>query len=1138
MADLIDADDGSNEYMAYRDRAGSESLIDAARARRDQRAKPTQVQPTTPKPSQTDPAVIVAPPAAGAVDKVIGVVKDIGRGVLEAPKQAIGGVSDAVHELFTAGDHLADWLNENVIDLEIGERQDPATLNPIGQLLQNPAEAIAGSGDEVGEAKSVTGGLARDAVQFITGMAGPTKALKAAGVPTAPAMMAGGAYSDVMAQSPEEDTLAEFVQKYPQFENPVTEFLSSDTNDPEVVKRLKNAVEGFLGGELTDGFVRGLKFIASKRKAAPQIGAQPMPNQIEQPQLKSQDLALLGDSSAPLVEIKDPPAADRAVAGKIERGLTETETGVPDEVAATALTKSGEPGGKEVYVNFARINSPDDVKSVIGQMADAFSGHIDETRRGVRTNEATQEAADALGMSVADVLRRRKGQGFNAEEALAARQLLTSSGEKLLEAAKKAAAPGASPADQYVFRKMMATHYAIQAEVIGARTETARALQSWSIPAGGSAEQMKALEAMIANSGGSDVSAQMAKRLALLAESGADAATINQAVRKGWSATTMDAVKEFWINGLLSSPTTHIVNTVSNFQVALQQIAERGIAGKVSRMTGSGGVAEGEATAMMFGLVQGTKDAFITAARTAHTGEAPTMLGKMDAVREPAISARAFNLDEGGGVGRTVDLLGSALRIPGRALETQDAFFKSIGYRMELWAQSYRQASSEGLEGKALGERVAQLVNDPPENIRIAAADAALYNTFTNETGEIGKSVMKLRGSWAPITFVLPFVRTPVNIARYSFERTPLAPLVGQWRADIAAGGARRDLALARMATGSAAMTIAADMAMNGQLTGRGPSDPAERAALQRTGWQPYSVRVGDKWVAYNRLDPLGQTLGFAADFSEAMGRGDIDPEDMDEWQEVMAGGIGAASQFAVNKTYLQGLADLLNMTTDPNRYGEGYVNDFIASFVPFTSAMGAAERFVDPTGREVETPMDAMLAKIPGLSEKLTPKRDLWGAEIKPQQVFGRAYDVLSPARVSQDIESPIDRELLRLKNYPTRIQKKTTFQGVDVNLSKWPEVYDAYVRLAGNEVKDIAFGMGAKEYLDAIVSGNHELSEVYRMLSDGPDGTKAAFIRNAILDYRQLAQIQIMNDPQFAEFAQFVREQQEAKFKASLPQ
>lgn len=1150
MSDIVpglsDPDDVSSGYQAYRQTATADDLI--AKARQRQAAKPaakpvTEGQPGAPLAPEAAPALLTPAAPKSVLEKAGAVAKDVGGGILELPLQALGGVSDAVHNTFTAADHLADWLNENVIDLEIGTPRPMDELNPIGQLLQNPAEAIAGKKNEVAPAETVTGNLARGVSQFIAGMAGPAKALKAAGAGTVGSLMGGGAVSDFIAQDPEEDTLSELIQSYPNLANPITELLASAPDDGEAEKRFKNAVEGLVGGELVDGFARAVRFAAQRRAFRTQSGAAGMPNQYDQPQIGPDDLKLLGDAEAPLVEIKsvDPVATvqgevvkgDARVAGKLETGMAETAS-VPGDDAAKALAKSGAPGGEEVYINFARIDTPDDVKSVIGQMADAFAPQIDDARRGVRTNEATAEAADALGLSVADVLRRRRGQGFNAEEALAARRLLSSSGERLLAAAKKAAAPNASPADQFVFRKMMATHYAIQAEVIGARTETARALQSWRIPAGGGAEQMRAIETMLQGSGGSDVSKEMAKRLAILAEN-ADTATINKAVRKGWGATTMDAVREFWINGLLSSPTTHIVNTASNFNVAMQQIGERGVAGKIARMTGSGGVAEGEATAMMFGLLTGVKDAFLTAGRAAVTGEGPGIAGKIDVTREPAITARAFNLDEAGGIGRTVDLLGSALRIPGRALETQDAFFKSIGYRMELHAQAYRQAVSEGLEGRSLGERVAQIVNDPPENIRLASADAALYSTFTNPTGEIGNAVMKLRGSWAPFSFILPFVRTPVNIARYSFERSPLAPLVGQWRADIAAGGARRDLALARMATGSAAMAVAADMAMNGALSGKGPDDTEERQAMMRAGWQPYSVKIGDKWYSYNRLDPLGQTLGFAADFTEAMNRGEIDPEDADEWQEIMAGGITAASQFAVSKTYLQGVADLTNVVTHSDRYSEGYVNNFVSSFLPFTSAMGAAERMADPTAREVETPMDAVLAKLPGLSDRLTPKRDLWGQEIRPDEVFGRAFDVLSPARVSAEKGTPVDQELLRLKFYPSRIGKKTTFNGVQVDLSKWPEVYDALVTRAGNELKHPVYGMGAREFLDSIVTGASPLSAIYQSY---PDEKKANFIRDQIQGFRDLAKRSILEDPQFAAFTNQVNDlRQEKRDKMLAP-
>ena len=68
-------------------------------------------------------------------------------------------------------------------------------------------------------------------------------------------------------------------------------------------------------------------------------------------------------------------------------------------------------------------------------------------------------------------------------------------------------------------------------------------------------------------------------------------------------------------------------------------------------------------------------------------------------------------------------------------------------------------------------------------------------------------------------------------------------------------------LPLARITTGSLLIATAADMAMSGIVTGRGPSDRRERQAMERGGWQPYSIKVGDRYFAYNRLDPIGMSL-------------------------------------------------------------------------------------------------------------------------------------------------------------------------------------------------------------------------------------------------------------------------------------
>lgn len=782
-------------------------------------------------------------------------------------------------------------------------------------------------------------------------------------------------------------------------------------------------------------------------------------------------------------------------------------------------------GEQKLLVNFARINSAEDVKQVLADAAEAMAPQIDEARRGVRSNAATQEAADALGLTVEQLLQRRSGQALNAEESLAARQLWAASAERLLATAKKAAEPNAGPVDQYNFRKMLAVHHAIQSEVLAARAEAARALQQWSIPAGGGVEQARSIKLMLDNMGGEAVSKELAARLAALGEQGTTPAALGAAARKGAMAATMDAVKEAYVMGMLWAPPTHIVNTMSNAGVAFMQIYERAagrqMAQALGREVGEGGVAEGEALAMAYGLVTGLKDAFRLTGRALRTGEEQIGTGGKVDVRPDAISAAAFG--KAGLLGTAIDYLGHATRAPGRLLLGEDTFFKSIGYRMEVHAQALRQATEEGLTGPDRIRRMAELVANPPENLHIAAVDAATYSTFTNAPGSFASRLSLLRNSsdFNPMFVVLPFLRTPANILRYTFERTPLAPLVGQWRQDIAAGGARADVALARMATGSAISFWAADMAYSGNISGSGPKDPGRREALERQGWQPNSIYIGGKWVSYNRTDPFGMLMGFAATLAETARFGEIDPDQLDEWQEVVAAGAAAVGKQVLDKTYLQGIARVIAAIEDPERFAPSYVQQLVTGFVPFGSALRFVERGLDPTDREANNPWQAVEAMLPGLSEGLTPKRDLWGKEKTPQEVYGRTVDLLSPAKVTEAKDSPIDAAMTDNNMGVERIKKKTSFKGVEMNLRDWPEVYDRYVVLAGNELKLKSYdNLGAKDFLNEVVTGKSQFSKIYNMGTPGKDGGKAAFIERTIQEYRQEAAAAILKDSRFADF------------------
>jgi hypothetical protein len=1121
--------DVSTQYMEHRDLLASSSGADefAAWLRRAP-AKSAPYKPT-PEPGRTPlddpfPTNRPIPPDPSMAGTVM-------RGVGEMPKQAYGGIEDAVRNATADLAPLGDWLNQNAPFLK---------FTTTGGMIAGAASDLAQS-PKIGAPKTMAGTLTRSVSEFLTGFVPAMKGLGLAGMAGKVVKpLTASVIADFATKDPHEARLANLWQEAGLPQNDLTDYLSADPKDSRIEGRFKSAAESAFTGMALEGVMLGAKAVRAARSVQRLDGSERQFLIGKYGELDDKTIqAVIGDPSKPMIStvVKQPPA----VVGKVKDAAAVTAGTKPDDLLARGLIDAGE---SQVYVNFARIEGPDEVKAMIGSMANRFKGSIDDATRGTVTHQETQALADQLGMTVPDVLARRQGQAWNAETALAARRLLTSSADRLLEVAKKAAGPDASPLDQYAFRRMMAVHSAIQSEVIGARTETARALSAWKIPAGGGIEKARAIEQMMGAMGGPDASQEMARRLAILAETGASPAAIARFVQKGWGATTMDAVREVWINGLLSSPATHVVNSTSNLAVAFQQIYERQAAGTISAIRGTeGGIAPGEAVAMAYGMVSSIKDAFRLAGKALKTGETGFALNKVDLPLDKAVSSEAFRIASDTGLGRAVDFVGEVARIPGRFLGAEDEFFKTIGYRMELHAQALRKATEEGLQGQALYKRMGELIDNPPENLRIAAADSALYSTFTSQPGAIGQTFMSLREKVPAVSFVIPFVRTPVNIARYAFERSPLAPLVGQWRDDIAAGGARADLALARMSTGSTIMAMALDWADSGLISGQGPQNAGEREAMTRQGWQQYSVKVGDRWYSFNRADPFGMTMGFAADVAEMIRKGEIHEDDADEVAEVIGMAIAAVGSVTINKTYLRGMAEFANVMTDGRRYGEQYVTNLLTSFLPGTALSGAVERAVDPTVRDANSLTEAFKAKIAGLSASLPPRRNLWGEEIKAESGIGTAYDFISPATARGVRPEPIDTEIMRLANSdkrgddiapPTRIGKRSNFGGVQVHFKEWPDVYDEYVRLAGNGLKHPAWGLGAKDYLSQVVTGNSVMSRVYEMRSDE---MKLAFITKTIGDYRQLAQQEILNNPKFSEFRRYVETLRNDKQQRRMP-
>ena len=579
-----------------------------------------------------------------------------------------------------------------------------------------------------------------------------------------------------------------------------------------------------------------------------------------------------------------------------------------------------------------------------------------------------------------------------------------------------------------------------------------------------------------------------------------------------------------------------MVNMLSNTSVMFQQMGERSVAGRIAALMGDqNSVAVGEALAQWQGLVSAVPDAFRYAGKSFISGNSGFGINKIETGRPNAISSESLQIRSDSMAGRLADTLNAVA--PTRFLNAEDEFFKTIGYRMELHAQALRKATREVNDGQIkpdeLKGRMADIIESPPEDVRISAVDSALYQTFTDPAGEFTKDIIKNANRIPALRILIPFIRTPSNILKYTFQRSPLAPLMKSYKSDIAAGGARRDVARARMATGSMVMFSVADLAMNDMVSGQGPADRKERSTLMRSGWKPYSVKLGDRYFAYNRLDPIGMTMGLGADMVDILNNQDDFDEGKISAEEAVIAIAASIGNNTMSKTYLSGLSEFFEAMADPTRHSEHYAQRLASSVIP--TGVGEVTRQIDPYMREANSLLEALKRKTPGLSDNLPVRRSLWGEPISYQSGIGKTYDVMSPIYSSKLDPEPIDSEILKLEAPIGMPPRKTTLGGVRVNLNDFEGAYSRYVQLAGNELKNpFRQNMGAKDYLNALVSNKLPESALYNhpLTTGGPDGGKADTIKDILREYRDLAKDQLESEfPKLKAFVEDKRVEEQNK-------
>lgn len=400
---------------------------------------------------------------------------------------------------------------------------------------------------------------------------------------------------------------------------------------------------------------------------------------------------------------------------------------------------------------------------------------------------------------------------------------------------------------------------------------------------------------------------------------------------------------------------------------------------------------------------------------------------------------------------------GRAIRAPLDLLNAIDDFFKQLVRGGEIRALAYRDARFIGRKGDDMLKHMDNIISNPPEHMLEALKEEELYRTFQRGYGKWGKKLAEARklpgGRW-----VVAFMRTPINVTKMGLEYTPLNLLrlggkglakklgvTGKGAAATSKHLASKQAAeladsLARGLIGTGGMTALALAASSGTLTGSGPEDRTERYALMKTGWRPYSIKVGDNYYSYKALEPLAIPIGLVADAVEISENwGDK------ELYEHVGKLANTFNELVLDQSFLFGLVNFIEMLDDPLRYFPKWLSHFTSGFTPMSGMLSQVQKEVDPSYKDV-SPTQYPFTRIPGLGSTYPKKRDIWGDPIGDEDVLP-----FTPIRKSPISKDKVHHEMVNSGARVGRPSRSFTIGNEKVKLSSGQ--YSEYVRLSGQE-------------------------------------------------------------------------------------
>jgi hypothetical protein len=380
---------------------------------------------------------------------------------------------------------------------------------------------------------------------------------------------------------------------------------------------------------------------------------------------------------------------------------------------------------------------------------------------------------------------------------------------------------------------------------------------------------------------------------------------------------------------------------------------------------------------------------------------------------------------------------------------------------------------------------------------------------------------------------IVPFVRTPTNILRYTFERTPgLALASREVRAALGRGGIDAAETMAKMELGAAMMGVTAYLASQGYITGPGSQNPVLQGMLKGEGFQPWALHIPgtDQTIGLSRGDPVSNFLIQGAILAQTSGAA---PEG--QHQEAVAGTLLGFMKAYKDKSFLTGFSNVVDLlsgrgdtATDAMKGPTKALTRFVQGLEP--SLLRQLARAIDPEVREAETVLEGLMAVTPGVSATLAPSRNTLAQPVlyahgAAEGMVNGAYRFAMPFPLRKTEQLPANH--LLLENGLDLSKPSRTLEH-DVRMTN--AEYDAYQVLARDGLK-----LGGKTFVDRLTDWYDNAA--FRKLSPGPEGEQSLRIRALAHQYQDLAR-RVMVTPGRPEFQQELFERVQDARKTAMGQ